>query len=308
MEALIPSPQMMRVPYKRYFTTFYFRTPEGRCMVDTIKVWFTGTPHVDLEPRRQVTLRDCVRFYHDGLGNCKAEAELPKLLYGHNGHLLTSQADIEASVTRLREVLFQVVKFESWKLKVVDLVWQFQTRPADVILAYQWIRFPGVRSWPSLERGDKQIHWTGARSRWELKFYDKAKGILRVELRLAGEQLRKRIDDDAPLNFAELYQVFRAEILKLSLVQLPETRKHSLAEIIAALPKELQNAAILAYQQGRTARAASGFKLDVSHARIKKVGWNLRELLPPENPPPAVNVEPRKKRKLHHERKRDAFQ
>ena len=266
-------------------------------MVDTIKVWFTGTPHVDFPARKQGTLRYGIRFWHDGEGNCTAEAELPKLLYGHNGHLLTSQADIEASVTRLREVLFQVVKFESWTLKVVDLVWQFQTRPADVILAYQWIRFPGVRNDPSLH-GCKEIHWTGARSRWELKFYDKGKGVLRVELRLAGAQLRKRIDDDAPLTFAELYQVFLADVRKLPTVQLPEARKHSLAEIVAGMPPEFQNQAVLAYQTNHTARAVSGFKRDVSVARVKRIGWNLGELLPADNPPPPVHCEPRSRRKF----------
>jgi hypothetical protein len=119
---------------------------------------------------------------------------------------------------------------------------------------------------------------------------------LRVELRLAGGQLRQRIDDDAPLTFTELYQVFRDEVLKMESVQLPEARKHSTAEIIAALPTEFQNTAVLTYQQGRTARAVSGFKSDVSAARLKKVGWNLRELLPAQSPPPPVNCEPRKRR------------
>ena len=239
-------------------------------MVDTLKVQFTGTPHAHVPARRRMQLADGVRFWHDGFGTIKAEAELPKLVWGHNGRLLANQADLDASVARLREILSQIVKFESWKLVMVDLVWQFETRTADVILAHQWLRFPGVRNLPTLHCGGKEISWRGARL--GLKFYRKAKGVLRVELRLAGAQLRKRIDDDAPLNFAELYQVFLADIRKLPPVQLPETRKHSLAEIIAGLPLEFQNLAILAYQTNRTARAVSGFKGDVSIARLKKVG------------------------------------
>jgi hypothetical protein len=255
---------------------------------------------------RRLTLACGVRFYHDGFDNCKAEAELPKLLWGHNGRLLANQAEIDASVARFRSILSQQGKFEPWQLVVVDLVWQFQTRPADVILAHQWLRFPGVRSWPSLLKGDKEISWRG--SRLGLKFYDKAEGVLRVELRLAGKQLQKRIDADAPLNFDELYQVFRADVLKLPPVQLPEARKHSLAEIIAGLPLEFQNDAILTYQQGRTARAVNGFKRDVSVARLKKVGWNLHELLPADNPPPPVNCEPRNQRKKDHEKNTKANQ
>jgi len=265
-------------------------------MIDTIKVWFTGTLHVSMPARNKLTLPSGVRFWHDGEGNCKVEAELPKLLYGHNGHLLSSQADIDASVARLREVLFQIVKFESWQFVLIDLVWQFRTRTADVILAYQWQRFPGVRSWPTMHKGDKQISWSGARL--GLKFYRKAEGFLRVELRLAGDQLRKRIDADAPLNFDELYQVFRAEVLKLPTVQLPEARKHSMAEIIATMPTEFHNDAILTYQQGRKSRAVCGLKHDVSAARLKKVSWNLRELLPAENPPLPVHCESRIRRRI----------
>lgn len=202
-------------------------------MVDTVKVRFTGTPCVPMPERKKVTLANKVRFYHDGYGNCKAEAELPKLLWGHNGRLLANQAELDESVAQFRAILSQKVEFTSWQLVFVDLVWQFQTQPADVILAHQWLRFPSVRKLPSLLCGGKEISWRGMRL--TLKFYEKAEGVLRVELRLAGAQLRKRIDADAPLNFSELYNVFRAEVLKLPPIQLPEARKHSLAEIVASL-------------------------------------------------------------------------
>jgi len=213
------------------------------------------------------------------------------LLWEHNGRLLANQADLDESVARFRAVLLNYVKFDSWQWVLTDLVWQFQTRPTDVILAHQWVRFPGVRNWPTMHKGVKQISWSG--SRLGLKFYCKAESVLRVELRIAGEQLRKRINATASLDFAQLYQVFRADVLKLPPVQLPETKKHSMAEIIAGLPLVLQHDAILTYQQGRTVRAVSGFKHDVSIARIKKVGWNLHQLLPAAIPPP-VNCEPRR--------------
>lgn len=264
-------------------------------MVDTIKVRFTGTPPANVPAHRWLKLADGVRFRHDGFGNCKAEADLPKLLWGHNGHLISNQAELDASVARLCEILLPIVDFKSWQLVLVDLVWQFEARTSDVILACQWLRFPGVRNFPSLLCGGKEISWRG--SRLGLKFYRKAEGVLRVELRLAGKQLRKRINDDAPLNFDELYQVFRADVLKLPTVELPTARKHSTPEIIATLPTEYQNSAILAYKQGRTARAVSGFKRDVSAARLQKIGWNLRQLLPEKNPPPPVHCEPRRRAK-----------
>jgi hypothetical protein len=119
-------------------------------MVDTIKVWFTGAPHTQVPMHRKLALANGVRFWHDGFGTCKAEAELPKLLWGHNGRLLANQVELDASVAQFRSVLSQQVEFASWQLVLVDLVWQFQTRTADVILAHQWQRFPGVRSLPSV--------------------------------------------------------------------------------------------------------------------------------------------------------------
>jgi hypothetical protein len=296
MKLLIFSQLLMRMSFKSFFTSFYFRLPEGRPVIDSLKVHFTATPHTSVPAHRRVQLADGVRFYHDGLGNCKAEAELPKLLWEQNGRLLASQAELDESVVRFRSILSRVVNFESWRLVLVDLVWQFKARTADVILAHQWQRFPGVRSLPSLLCGGKSISWRGARL--GLKFYRKAEGVLRVELRLAGEQLRKRIDANGSLNFAELYRVYRTELLKLESIQLPEARRHSTAEIVAGLPTVFQNDAILTYQQGRTARAVSGFKRDVSAARIKKIGWNLCDLLPTANPPPPVHCEARSRRKV----------
>ena len=297
MELLNSRPLPVPLSIKSHLTSLFFRTPEGQRMVDSLKVRFTGTPHVPIPTHRRVELSAGVRFWHDGFGNCKAEVELPKLLWGHNSRLVANQAELDECVARFRSVLSQTVLHASYELVLVDLVWQFQTRTTDVILAHQWLRFPGVRSLPSLLCGGKSISWRGACARLGLKFYHKAEGILRVELRLAGEQLRQRINAYAPLNFAELYRVFRAELLKLPPVQLPQERKHSLAEIVANLPLELQNGAISTYQQGRTARAVSGFKRDVSVARIKHVGWDFGKLLPGDTPPPPVNCEPRARRK-----------
>jgi len=275
--------------------SFFFRTTTARLrMVDTLKVRTFGTPRTDVPTGRRVTLPNGVRLHYDGCGTIKAEAELPKLLWGHNGCLIANQRELDAGVSRFRDILAEQLDFTSWELVLLDLVWQFETRPADVILAHQWLRFPGVRAFPSLLCGGKEIAWRG--SRLALKFYEKASGVLRVELRLAGKQLRKRIDGKAPLNFAELYQVFRAEVLKLATVRLPEARKHSLAEIVATVPAEFQNDPIITYQQGRTVRAVSRFKRDVSMARLKTVDWNLGELLPANHPPPPVNCEPRRRR------------
>lgn len=272
-------------------------------MIDTAKMRFIGKPS-NVPPRRRVTLPGGVRLWHDGEGNCKAEAELPKLLWGHNGRVLANQSELDEAITKFRAILLPKVKLDSWQWVFIDLFWQFRARAADIIFAHQWLRFPGVRSLPSLLYGGKEISWRG--SRITLKFYDKARhlgrgqGILRVELRLAGAQLRQRIDEKAPLNFLELWRVFRGELLKLAPVELPEARRHSFAEVVASLSPENQSAAILIYQQVRTPRAASSFKQSVSNAHLRRIKWAWNDQLPTDSPPPAVNVEPRKKFKAGH--------
>ena len=249
-------------------------------------------------------LADGVRFHHDGFGNCKAEAELPKLLWGHNGRLPVNQGELDQSIRKLRSILSQKVKFESWQWVVIDLCWHFRARATDVILAHQGLRFIGVRSLPTLFNGGKAISWRGANSRRTLKFYDKARhlgtgeNVLRVELRLAGAQLHQRIDENAPLNFAHLWSVYRGELVNLSPVELPEARRHDFAEIIAALKPEAQSEALLTYQQGRTPRAVNGFKRNVSVAHLRRIKWNWHEQLPVDGPSAAVNVEPRKNSRL----------
>lgn len=202
---------------------------------------------------------------------------------------------------KLRSILSTVVEFSSWQWVLIDFVWQFQTRAADVILAHQWKYFPGVRSLPTLHNGGRQISWRGANSRRTLKFYDKARhlhagaGVLRVELRLAGAELRKHIDENAPLDFAELWRVYRSELAGLSPVELPEARKHGIPEAVASLPPEAQSKFLLAYQQERTAHAVSDFKRKLSAADLRKIPWNWRDQLPADSPPPPVNVEPRRR-------------
>lgn len=217
-------------------------------MVDTVKVKFPGRLLFPLAARRQVKLPNGVRFWHDGEGNCKADVELPKLIWGHNGHLLADQAELDQSVALFHASLAEVVKFTSWQWVLVDLCWQFRARAADVIRAHQWTSLAGIRNLPSLIFGGKEISWRGAKSRRALKMYDKnlqargeAGGVLRVELRLAGPKLREKINVDAGLKFGELYQIFRTEVVKLAPVTLPEPRKHSFADLAAGLPMEIRS-------------------------------------------------------------------
>lgn len=296
MEAIIP--KSLGTSIKRLFASVFFRTLGRQRMVDTVKVQLSGEVSGKVSPLKKIVLPGrVVRFYHDGFGNCKAEAELPKLLWGHNGRLLANQDELDESVLKFRSILLRFVKFESWRWVLLDLCWQFQEpRTPDVFQAHQWVRFHGVGKWPTPFNGFKDgISWRGAKRR--LTLYDKAKkmhtgaGVLRAELRLAGGELRQVIDENVPLNFAQLWQVFRGELVKLSPVELPEMRKHTFPDIVASLPPEMQSKAILTYQQGRTGRAVREFKRGISIASLRRLPWNWHDQLP-DHPPPPVSVEP----------------
>lgn len=111
-------------------------------MVDTLKVRITGTPRADVPSGTRVTLRGGVRLHYDGFVTTKAEAELPKRLWGHNGRLIANQGELDAGVSRIRNILAEQVPFTAWEVALLDLVWQFEAQTAEVILAHQWARFP----------------------------------------------------------------------------------------------------------------------------------------------------------------------
>src|ERR1035437_10382477 len=193
------------------------------------------------------------------------------------------------------------------QIEQLDLCWQFRARAADVIRAHQWSTFAGIRNLPSLICGGKEISWWGAKSRRALKMYDKnlrargeADGVLRVELRLAGPKLREKIDVSVGLNFGELYQIFRTEVVKLAPVTLPEPRKHSFADLAAGLPLEIRSQFLLGYRQGKTSRAVRGFERKIGSACLRRIGWNWSEKLPVGHPPELINVESKRRQTQGH--------
>lgn len=279
----------------------------GFPMVDTVKIEFNGIAKIDITPRKRRTLTNGARLWYDGIATFRAEAELPKLLWGHNGRLITSQGELDASLELLRSSLQKYVEFSSWQFVRVDLCWQFNTDAKAVILAHQWTCLPGIRKRPTVFDGGKQISWRGGRSRVVLKMYQKSssstgesKTVLRVELTLAGAGLRCRINPIVPLRFDALWKAFRDELIKLPAPRVPERRKHSFAEIIAALAPECRKMALLVYRAGRTAQSVSNFEKHVGMACLQQIVWNWETELPADHPPTAVHVD--SKRSLPHRR------
>jgi len=273
-------------------------------MVDTARVWFTGSPRAALPANHWVwDYAKQVRVKFDGSQEFRAEAELPKLIFGHNGRICSSQRELNLAVDRFRSALGSVAEFDEWTWTRLDLVWQWKVeRASEIILAHQWLKFPGIRNDPSLLYGGKMITWCGAKSRLMFKLYDKARsfgngaGVLRAELKLAGEQLRKRIDGNAALDFNELWGAFRLELLNFASVTVPEARRHTFAEVSASLTPEQQSRALSVYRLGRSERAIRLFQHQVSNATLKRIAWHWhnklrkRPRLPAQCEPKAMKV------------------
>jgi hypothetical protein len=279
----------------------------GFPMVDTVKIEFNGVAKIDIPPRKRLTLTNGARLWYDGIATFRAEAELPKLLWGHNGRLITNQEDLDASLELLRSSLQKYVEFSSWQFVRIDLCWQFNTDAKAVILAHQWTCLPGIRKRPTVFDGGKQISWRGGRSRVVLKMYQKSsspigesKTVLRVELTLAGAGLRCRINPSVPLRFDTLWKAFRGELIKLPAPRVPERRKHSFAEIIAALAPECQKMGLLIYQAGRTAQSVSNFEKQVGTACLQRIVWDWGTKLPSDHPPIAVHVDSKRSLPRRH--------
>jgi hypothetical protein len=123
------------------------------------------------------------------------ECSLPTVLFGHNGRVLSSQAEIDCALARLSEIAALVVDGPSLDAlcpQRVDIAWNFDCPAQVVIRAHSHMRIPQVRKGPTRYDDDRGISWRGTRSAFLLTMYDKCRKMrvagscLRVELRLRG--------------------------------------------------------------------------------------------------------------------------
>lgn len=269
-------------------------------MVDSVKIKIEGRPKQPLPSRHRVE-HSGVRIWYDGVGLFKFETELPLLLFGVKGKLIVTQQHLAQAEEKLRSIIASLVDVESSEWTLVDLVWQVHAPAKSIILAYQWYQFPGIRSLPAVFGGGQSISWGSFGSRLKVLLYDKSTqlkvgtDVLRAEIRLAGQQLRKRIDQSKRLDFQELYKVYRGLLIKLHPVEIPDGPKRNMAQIAAELSPIEQNVVISRYSHGRSIRTVQQFKKDMSKAQIKNIKWDWRTVFPADGPPPPVTVEPKPK-------------
>jgi hypothetical protein len=234
-------------------------------MIDTLKLtgpWRCCQP---LPAGRLIwTKKRVIRVWTDQTGTSvrSVECSLPKLLFGSNGHTLTSQEHIDAALRQLLQELTPFIEISMDappKASRVDLACDFAVDPTPIILGHAYTRIVGIRSAPARFGDGDGISWGSYRSRFCVRFYNKSRqmrvrgSVLRVEISLRREKLRQNLPYETWQQWEHCWECFRkilAEIPPLSL-----TPARNLVEAIASEPEIVRNRIIAKLSMTKSKRS-----------------------------------------------------
>lgn len=228
----------------------------------------------------------------------RAEASLPKLLFGHNGRVLANQRELDAGIEQLLGALqeFAVIPpISEISAQRADLAWNFDLPARRLITAYGHTRLPDVRRGPTRFADSTGVSWKGERSRFKLTLYDKAcearvaGSVLRVELSLCGHQLCQRLPGSGWRRMNTLRPAFRSVLLSLPPIPAAGEAKDWL-EAVAMEPEEVIDRifAGLQHKSERTRRRYAQ-RLSAASCHMERP-FSWREHLPRNGLPPHVIV------------------
>src|SRR5205807_5798030 len=201
-------------------------------MLDTVNAKLACPLRIRLPGRQKLSLVPGLKVWSDRSGEIleKAEFSLPKLLFGHNGRLLTSQSDIDAALAlvshRLKEIAV-VPDLADWNPRRVDLVWNFDLAALPLIMAHAALRVPGIQSGATLHNGGQGVSWRGGKSHKMITLYDKARQMhvpgsaLRGEVSLRAEQLLRYLPGESWHSFKLLYRTYRSLLATIPSIHTP---------------------------------------------------------------------------------------
>ena len=229
-----------------------------------------------------------------------AECSLPKLLFGHNGRVLESQEQLDAALAKLRVVLGSVAdvpatsEWEPWR---VDIAWNFDRPARPLVLAHAALRVAGIQSEGTLHPGCHGVSWRGAKSRFMVKLYDKAKqmrvpgSVLRAEISLSGKQLARRLHGCEWHDFSALWQTYRNIMAGFPAIE-RTAKARGWQEAIGAEPLEVRQRILarLAHKPSGTFRRYRR-RVEAAAAELPET-FSWGDFLPVDGPPPPVNVRP----------------
>ena len=272
-------------------------------MLDTVTLGRDWSLRNKLPHGRRLSLSGVtVRVASCGTRLQSAEASLPRLLFGHNGQVIETQEQLDAAFKRFAEILDPIVHvpdMADWQPWRVDMAWNFDYPARPLVLAHAALRIPGIRRTAALFGCGDGVSWAGGRSRFVVRLYDKSRkmrvpgSVLRAEISLRGEQLTRRLHGRDWRDIGVMYRFYREIMATIPPVQRP-TAAANWQEAVGAESHEIRQRILarLAHRPDRTYRRMVQ-RVEAAAANLpEEFSW--AKVLPPDTPPPAVNVVPRR--------------
>ena len=272
-------------------------------MLDTVTAKLACPLHSRLPGRQKLTVVPGLKVWADRFGEIleKAEFSLPKLLFGHNGRLLTSQTEIDDSLDKCAGILSTIARVPDvteWDVRRVDMAWNFDRPALPLIMAHAPLRVPGILHGATLHNGEEGVSWRGGKSHKMITLYDKARqmhvpgSVLRAEVSLRAEQLLRYLPGESWHSFKLLYIIYRALLLTIPPIQAP-TKAASFPEAIGLESPETRARILgrLAHKPIRTFRRYRQ-QIEAAAAQLEQT-FSWAEILPENAPSAAVHVMPR---------------
>ncbi|MEI7822749.1 MAG: hypothetical protein WCK55_17700 [Verrucomicrobiota bacterium] len=186
-----------------------------------------------------------------------------------------------------------------WSIQRADIAWNFDLPARALIVAHSTLSVPGIHGVGTLWKGGQGVTWTGANSRFGVKLYDKPRemdipgSVLRAEVSLRSDHLRRHLRGNDWRNFDTLYAIYRGIMAGIPAIAAPAGKGDWQEAIGRHLPCELRTLVLadLAHKSERTLREYRR-RIEAAAAQLPATfSWATQ--LPPDGPPPAVHVVPR---------------
>ncbi len=272
-------------------------------MLDTMTIRGAWPLRQTLPARQKVSPAPGVRIWADvtGRGLERAECSLARVLFGHNGKVLADQAQLDAALAKLNDVLNSVAEVPSeaeWTPWRLDLVWNFNLQARPLVLAHAALRVPGIQSEGTIFPGGYGVSWRGAKSGFIVTLYDKARkmhlpsSVLRAEISMRGQQLARRLAGRDWRDFLALYLTYRGIMAGIPSIQKP-TEAAGWPEAVGQESSEIRRRILarLAHKPTGTFRRYRR-RTEAAAAQLPE-SFSWANILPVNGPPLAVHCEPR---------------
>lgn len=229
------------------------------------------------------------------------ECSLPRLRYGHNGRVLENQGEIDGALAELQTKLGTVADVSDvcgWRCWRADMAWNFDLPARPLILAHSCLSVPGIHGEGTLWKGGQGVSWKGAKSRFLISLYDKMRkmrvpgSVLRAEVSLRGEHLRRHLRDKDWRDFNALYAIYRGLMAGIPPIDAPVGDADWQEAVgFEALETRSRILARLAHKSARTLREYRR-RIEAAAAQLPST-FSWASILPADRPPRAVHVCPR---------------